>query len=180
MNTINGNTPNYNLNIDFTQTGSKELIQLENTGSNRYRTSAALRQELAQANNEFSEAQRNVRNALSNLDRAERDLESAQRNLDTITRSSANDPARMEAARLGVSQAEQALENARTAYETASATYQREVQEAEAAILQDRAIENSLTFDAEYYLSNNPDVLAAVQQGAIASAYDHFMQFGIN
>ncbi|MBE7380289.1 MAG: hypothetical protein F6J95_002625 [Leptolyngbya sp. SIO1E4] len=33
-------------------------------------------------------------------------------------------------------------------------------------------------FDETYYLANNPDIAAAVSQGAIASGYDHFVQFG--
>jgi FKBP-type peptidyl-prolyl cis-trans isomerase len=46
-------------------------------------------------------------------------------------------------------------------------------------ILASRTItsQNSL-FDENYYLSQNPDVAAAVAAGKIASGYDHYIQFG--
>ncbi|MEM1291304.1 MAG: choice-of-anchor D domain-containing protein [Cyanobacteria bacterium P01_H01_bin.162] len=35
-------------------------------------------------------------------------------------------------------------------------------------------------FDETYYLTQNPDIAAAVAQGGFATGYDHFVQFGIN
>ena len=40
-------------------------------------------------------------------------------------------------------------------------------------------LELEFVFDAEFYLGRNPDVAAAVEAGVIASAFDHFVQFGL-